>query len=80
VLGGNAILAFIVATLFGRLYGAPLIGSGDDRTSPATWFDHAVLRFVADPYLASLVCAIAVLTLITLLIWPLHRRAIHFRV
>lgn len=79
VLGGNAILAFIIATLFGRLYGAPLIGSGDGRMSPATWLDHAVQRVVADPYLSSLVCAIGVLALITLLIWPLHRRAVHFR-
>lgn len=80
VLGGNAILAFIIATLFGRLYGAPLIGAGNDRMSPATWLDHAVQRFVVDPYLSSLICAIAVLVLITLLIWPLHRRAVHFRV
>lgn len=79
VLGGNAILAFIIATLLGRVYGAPLIGSGNDRMSPARWLDHAVQRFVADPYLASLVCAIGVVALITLLIWPLQRRAIHFR-
>jgi predicted acyltransferase len=80
VLGGNAILAFILSTLFGRLYGAPLIGSDDDRMAPAKWLDQAVQRVVADPYLSSLICAVAVLALITLLIWPLHRRAIHFRV
>jgi predicted acyltransferase len=79
VLGGNAILAFIIATLFGRFYGAPLLGSVENRTSPAAWLDHAIERLVGDPYIASLLCAIAVLALITLLLWPLHRRAIHFR-
>jgi predicted acyltransferase len=79
VLGGNAILAFVIATLFGRLYGAPLLGSVDNRTSPAAWLDHAIQRFVGDPYIASLSCAIVVLTMVTLLLWPLHRRAIHFR-
>jgi predicted acyltransferase len=80
VLGGNAILAFVISTLFGRLYGAPLMGSGDSRVAPAKWLDHVFQRFVADPYLSSLICAIAVLALVTLLIWPLHRRALHFRV
>jgi predicted acyltransferase len=80
VLGGNAIVAFVISTLFGRLYGAPLIGSGDARTSPASWLDQAILNVVPDPNLASLICAILVLAFITLLIWPLHRRAIHFRV
>ena len=79
VLGGNAILAFIIATLFGRVYGAPLIGAGDARMSPASWLDHGIQRFVGDPYAASLLCAAAVLALITLALWPLHRRAIHFR-
>jgi len=79
VLGGNAILAFVIATLFGRLYGAPLLGTVDNRTSPAAWLDHAIQRFVGDPYIASLSCAIVVLTMVTLLLWPLHRRAIHFR-
>jgi predicted acyltransferase len=79
VLGGNAILAFVISTLFGRLYGAPLIGSGADRRSPATWLDHAIQSFVPDPLMASLLCAVSVLALITLLLWPLHRRAIHFR-
>jgi len=79
ILGGNAIIAFIIATLFGRVYGAPLIGSGEARTSPAAWLDHALLRVVGDPYAASFTCAVAVLALITLLLWPLHRRAIHFR-
>ena len=27
----------------------------------------------------SLACAVAILVLITALLWPLHRRAIHFR-
>jgi predicted acyltransferase len=77
ILGGNAILAFVLATLFGRLYGFPLLEDGE---SPQHAINALSLSAVTDPYLASLVCAFAMVVLVTLIVWPLHRRAIHFRV
>jgi len=36
-------------------------------------------RWIADPYLASLACALGVATFILLLILPLHRKGVHLR-
>lgn len=76
ILGANAILAFIVSTLIGRLYGLPF---GADRVTPQGWLNGVALGLVGEPNLASLLCAVLVCSLVVLLIWPLHRRAIHFR-
>jgi predicted acyltransferase len=76
ILGGNAILAFVLATLLGRLYGFPLLRDGE---SPQHAINALSLRAVSDPYLASLVCAFAMLVVVTVMVWPLHRRAIHVR-
>lgn len=80
VLGANAILAFILSTLMSRLSGFPIMPEGGQRLTPQTWGYHRALAIVPDPHVASLLCALSVLALVTLLIWPLHRRAIHFRI
>lgn len=79
VLGGNAVLAFLLSTLVSRLSGFPLLPEGGGRITPQLWGYHRALGLVPDPQLASLLCAVAVLALVTLVIWPLHRRAMHFR-
>jgi predicted acyltransferase len=68
--------AFVLSTLLGRFYGWPLLPGGE---SPQHWLNDAALRVTANPYLASLLCALFMLALVTLALWPLHRRAIHFR-
>lgn len=78
VLGGNAILAFTLSILVGAFAGLPLNGP-EGPISPQGWGDAIALSLIPDEYLASLACAFAILALITLAIWPLHRRAIHFR-
>jgi len=78
VLGGNAILAFSISILLGAFAGLPLNGSSGP-ISPQGWGNAVALSVIPDEYLASLACAITILALITLVIWPLHRRAIHFR-
>jgi predicted acyltransferase len=78
VLGGNAILAFTISILLGAFSGLPLNGT-TGPISPQGWVDSIALRVIPDEYLASLACAFAILALITLALWPLHRRAIHFR-
>lgn len=77
VLGGNAILAFVLSTLIGRVYSFPLIGA--KRVSPQAWLNGEMLALVGDPPLASLLCAAIVLAAVIALLWPLHRRALHFR-
>jgi predicted acyltransferase len=75
VLGGNAIAAFVLSDALG-IFSTYSIFAG--RTPQAAGFAIAQ-RIIAVPMLASLACAIAILALITMLLWPLHRRAIHFR-
>ena len=79
ILGGNAILAFVLSTLLGRIYGFPFPGEGGAPLWPQQWLNERAFAVVGDPYMASLACALGMLALVTLAIWPLHRRAIHFR-
>lgn len=78
ILGGNAILAFTLSILVGAFAGLPLDGASGP-ISPQGWGYAVALGVLPDEYLASLACALAILALITLAIWPLHRRALHFR-
>jgi predicted acyltransferase len=78
ILGGNAILAFTISILVGAFAGLPLNGASGP-ISPQGWGDAIARSVIPDEYLASLACAFAILALITLALWPLHRRAIHFR-
>ena len=73
-LGGNAILAYAISELLGVLGGVPVKG-----TSPQAWGFGLVRGVIPDDNLASLTCAIGILVIVTAMIWPLHRRAIHFR-
>ena len=77
VLGGNAMLAFILSILLG-IFSTYMIFHGGTMT-PQAWGMDIAQRIIANPMLASLACALAILALITGVIWPLHRRAIHFR-
>ena len=78
ILGGTAILAYSISIVLDSFAGVPLkIGGG--TISPQAWGDAIARSVIPDEYLASLACACAVLALITLALWPLHRRAIHFR-
>ncbi|WP_026046999.1 acyltransferase family protein [Sphingomonas sp. PAMC 26621] len=79
VLGGNAVLAFLISTLMSRLSGFSLLPEGGRLIAPQLWGYHRALDLVPNPQLASFVCAVAVLALVTAAIWPLHQRAIHFR-
>ena len=79
VLGSNAILAFGVATVLSRLSGFAWLREGGRLVTPQAWGDHLMLRLIREPYLASLACAVGMLALITVVLWPLHRRAIHLR-
>jgi predicted acyltransferase len=77
VLGGNATLAFVLSILLG-IFSEFAILKGGTQT-PQAWGMEIAQRLIAAPMLASLACAIAILAFITALIWPLHKRAIHWR-
>jgi predicted acyltransferase len=79
VLGGNAILAFVLSILLGVFSQLPILGDPGARITPQKWGNDLALSLIPNPNLASLACALAILVLITALLWPLHRRAIHFR-
>ena len=78
VLGGNAILAFSLSIVITVGWSIPLTGG----ESPQTLQDFSMgiaNAVIPDPYLASLACAFTVLAFIFMLVWPLHRNAIHLR-
>jgi predicted acyltransferase len=79
VLGGNAILAFIIATLMGRVYDMPIIMSGDGMVAPRPWLNDIALGVVGEPHLASTACAVSFVAAVTAILWSLHQRAVHFR-
>ncbi|HWI86357.1 MAG TPA: heparan-alpha-glucosaminide N-acetyltransferase domain-containing protein [Sphingomonas sp.] len=79
ILGGNAVLAFTLSILLGKFSGMPVFHTNDLVLTPQAWGDTIARAVIPDEYAASLACALAVLTLTIFLLWPLHRRAIHFR-
>ena len=79
VLGGNAILAFIISTLLGRVYDLPIVPSDGEWLPPRGWLDKLALSAVRDPRVAATACAVLFVAVVVLLLTPLHRRAFHFR-
>ncbi|SFK28875.1 acyltransferase family protein [Caulobacter sp. UNC279MFTsu5.1] len=81
VLGGNAILAFVMSQVLGACAGLTLQThrAGLPDLTPQGFGFETAQRLTADPYLASFLCALAILALITAAIAPLHRRGIHLR-
>ena len=77
VLGGNAMLAFVLSILLGIFSEYRIFKAGTQ--TPQAWGMELAQRLIAAPMLASLACAIAILALTTAVIWPLHKRAIHWR-
>jgi predicted acyltransferase len=77
VLGSNAIAAFVLSQLLGVFSGLPLLRGGAE--TPQAWGYALAQGITPDPKFASLLCALAILALIIAVLWPLHRRAIHFR-
>jgi predicted acyltransferase len=77
VLGGNAILAFILCQLLGVFSDLRIIPGANP--SPQGFGNALALKVLPDPYLASLACAVLVLAFITTILIPLHRRGIHLR-
>jgi len=77
VLGGNAILAFILCQLLGIFSGLNVFPG--PNPSPQGFVYALAQKALPDPYLASLACAVLVLAFITAIQIPLHRRGIHLR-
>ncbi|MET3664658.1 heparan-alpha-glucosaminide N-acetyltransferase domain-containing protein [Caulobacter sp. 1776] len=77
VLGGNAILGFILSQLLSAFGGMHVLRGANP--SPQGFVYALTQKAIADPYLASLACAVLVLALITAILIPLHKRGIHLR-
>lgn len=78
VFGGNAILAFSISIALSALAGIPFSFGNQPETLQSLGFAVAS-HVISAPYIASLACALAVVTFIFLLILPLHRKGIHLR-
>lgn len=80
VLGANAILAFVLSQLL-EVFSELAIIPTSQGWKGAQEAGYAMMqRLIPDPYLASLACALGILVIITLALWPLHRRGIFLRV
>jgi len=77
VLGGNAILAFILCQLLGIFSDLRIIPGA--HPTPQGFGNAMALTALPDPYLASVACAVLVLAFITAILIPLHKRGIHLR-
>lgn len=77
VLGGNAILAFVISQLLGVF--ASLKFAGLPWATPQAFGFHAARALLPDPGAASLACAVAIMCLTIALLAPLQKRAIHLR-
>jgi predicted acyltransferase len=80
ILGVNAILAYAISIILGKFSGAPWFHLNGKVVAAQAWGFGIARKLIPDLHLASLACALAILAGIILLLWPLHRRAIHFRV
>jgi predicted acyltransferase len=78
VLGGNAILAFSLSMFLSALAAIPLTSGNQPKNLQAFGYDLASI-VIPDAHLASLGCAMAVVTFITVIIWPLDRKGVHLR-
>lgn len=80
ILGTNAVLGFTLSILTGIFGNLPILGPPTDPiATPQQWGNQVALRIFGDPYIASLACALAIVMLITLLLWPLYRRGLFLR-
>jgi predicted acyltransferase len=80
VLGSNAILAFVLCQLFGVLSGFNFVPAPDGPINPQQWGFRIASAIFPDPYVASLACALGILTIIVLMVAPLHKRGLFLRV
>jgi predicted acyltransferase len=74
VLGANAILAFTLSQVLGVFGATPIGGS-----TPQAFGFGLAQALVPDPYAASLLCALAIIALITAVIAPLNQRGLYLR-
>ena len=74
ILGSNAILAFVLCELFGKVAGTSIAG-----TTPQNFAFQTLLAIVNEPWTASFLCALGVAGIIIMIVWPLHCRGIHIR-
>lgn len=79
VLGTNAVLAFVLSIVMTKFSGAPWFRWDGVPVTAQAWGFALARSVIPDETWAATACALAVLVVITLLLWPLHRRAIHFR-
>jgi len=79
ILGCNAVLAFLLSIVFTKLGGAPWFRLNGATLTAQGWGDAIARQLLPDVHLAATACAFGVLAIITLMLWPLHRRALHFR-
>jgi predicted acyltransferase len=79
VFGMNAILAYSLSVLLAIAGMQPIVPAGQAMITPMGWLFALVLGLVSDPWLASFLCSLVLLGLVFAVIFPLHRRGIHFR-
>jgi predicted acyltransferase len=79
VLGRNAVLAFLLSIVLSKFSAGPWFHLDGATLSGQAWGFAIARKIIPDPSLAATACAFGILAIIILMVWPLHRRGIHFR-
>jgi predicted acyltransferase len=80
VLGMNALMGYLISSVLGIAADQVIVGQNND--GPVTlqaWGFGVMSHVVAQPYLASFLCALVILAIVLAAVTPLHRRGIHLR-
>lgn len=79
ILGGNAVLGFLLSIVFAKFSGAPWFRMNGATVTAQAWGDAIARQLLPDAHLAATACALGILAIIILILWPLDRRGLHFR-
>jgi predicted acyltransferase len=80
VLGMNALMGYLISSVMGIAADQVIVGQNDN--GPITlqaWGFDVMSHVIAQPYLASFLCALVILAIVLAAVTPLHRRGIHLR-
>jgi predicted acyltransferase len=80
VLGMNALMGYLISSVLGIAADQVVVGqTADGPVTLQAWGFGVMSHVIAQPYLASFLCALVILAIVLAAVTPLHRRGIHLR-
>jgi predicted acyltransferase len=76
----NALMGYLISVALGIAADGVIVGqNADGPVTLQAWGFGVMSHFIAQPYLASFLCALVILAIVLAAVTPLHRRGIHLR-